>query len=67
MSDRLSTRTTSGRRGLLWAALALLFFALVADLVRGDDSLLRAVPKLFDRRETTPGERLRDRILPGRR
>jgi len=67
VSERLSTRTTSGRRGLLWAALALLLFALVADLARGDDSLIRSVPSLFDRPQQAPGEQLLDRVLPGRR
>jgi hypothetical protein len=66
VADRLSARTTSGRRGLLWAALALVVFALVADLARGDDSLLRSIPSLFGRPRQAPGEELLDRVLPRR-
>jgi hypothetical protein len=40
VSDRFSARTTSGRRGLLWVALALVFLLLVSDLMRGPDSLV---------------------------
>ena len=61
MSPRPSVRSTSGRRGLLWAALALLLFLLVADLASGDASLLRAAFRALDPAPSR-GQQLFDRV-----
>ena len=64
MSDRASRRRTSGRRGALVAALALLVLLLVADLARGEDSALRGWTASLRGPRATPGERIIDVIRP---
>jgi hypothetical protein len=62
MSGRFSIRTDSGRRGVLWVALALLLLLLVADLLRGDGSLLRRAAGALDSGPSRQ-QRLFDRVL----
>jgi len=65
MTGRFSNRTTSGRRGLLWVALALLLFLLLADLLRGEASLLRRGASTVDPAPSRQ-QRLFDRVLDSR-